>query len=82
LFKRIVDIKYLKTITIDKDLAFNLHYEPAKELNVKIYFTRPYTSQHKGSIEHRNGVMRRFYSKKTDFIEVTNPEVKRVQKND
>ena len=36
------------------------------------------TSMDKGSIENRNGVMRRPYSKKTCFDEVTNQEVKRV----
>jgi len=80
LLKRMGDNKYLKTITFDNDLAFSLHHEIAKELNVKTYFTRPYTSQDKGSIENRKGVIRRFYPKKTDFNEVSNQEVKRVEK--
>lgn len=80
LLKRMKDNKHLKTITFDNDLAFSLHYEIAEELNVKTFFTRPYTSQDKGSIENRNGVIRRFYPKKTDFNEVSNPEIKRVEK--
>ena len=80
LLKRMEGNKYLKTITFDNDLAFSLHHEIAKELNIKTYFTRPYTSQDKGSIENRNGVIRRFYPKKTDFNEVSNQEVKRVEK--
>ena len=80
LMKRMQDNKDLKTITFDNDQAFSLHHEIAKELNVKTYFTRPYTSQDKGSIENRNGVIRRFYPKKTDFNEVTVDNVKKVEK--
>ena len=80
LMKRMQDNKHLKTITFDNDQAFSLHHEIAKELNVKTYFTRPYTSQDKGSIENRNGVIRRFYPKKTDFNEVTVDNVKKVEK--
>ncbi len=80
LMKRMQDNKYLKTITFDNDQAFSLHHEIAKELDVKTYFTRPYTSQDKGSIENRNGVIRRFYPKKTDFNEVTVQNVKKVEK--
>ena len=78
--KRLVDNKYVKTITFDNDQAFSLHHEIAKELGVKTYFTRPYTSQDKGSIENRNGVIRRFYPKKTDFNEVSKKDIRRVEK--
>lgn len=80
LMKRMQDNKHLKTITFDNDQAFSLHHEIAKELNVETYFTRPYTSQDKGSIENRNGVIRRFYPKKTDFNEVTVNDIKKVEK--
>ncbi len=80
LMKRMVGNKHIKTVTFDNDQAFSLHHQIAKELGVKTYFTRPYTSQDKGSIENRNGVIRRFYPKKTDFSEVTVKDVKRVEK--
>ena len=80
LMKRLVDNKYLKTITFDSDQAFSLHHEIAKQLGVKTYFTRPYTSQDNGSIENRNGVIRRFYPKKTDFNEVSKKDIRRVEK--
>ena len=47
---------------------------------MKTYFTRPYTSQDKGTIENRNGVTRRFYPKKTDFNEVSKNDIKKVEK--
>jgi len=79
LMKRLSKNKHLKTITFDNDFAFGLHDEIAKELGIKTFFTRPYTSQDKGSIENRNGTIRRFYPKKTDFNDVLAKDVKRVE---
>ena len=70
----------IKTMTFDNDQAFSLHEEIANELNIKTYFTRPYTSQDKGTIENRNGVIRLFFPKKTDFNLVDNKEIKRVER--
>ena len=67
-------------MTFDNDQAFGLHQEIAQELNIKTFFTRPYTSQDKGSVENRNGVIRRFYPKKTDFTKVSANDVKKVEK--
>ena len=80
ILKRMKNNKHLKTMTFDNDQAFGLHQEIAEELGVKTFFTRPYTSQDKGSIENRNGVIRRFYPKKTDFKNVTAYDVKKVEK--
>lgn len=79
LMKRMADNQHLKTMTFDNDMAFSLHYEIAKELSIKTYFTRPYTSQDKGSIENRNGVIRRFYPKKTDFNLITDKNISKVE---
>ena len=67
-------------MTFDNDQAFGLHQQIAEELNIETFFTRPYTSQDKGSIENRNGVIRRFYPKKTDFTQVTASDVKKVER--
>lgn len=71
---------YLKTITYDNDLSFANHTFINKQLNTKSYFTRPYTAQDKGTIENRNGVIRRFFPKKTDFSLISHPTVKKVEK--
>ena len=39
----------IKTITFDNGQEFAYHYKMAQDLNVKTYFTRPYTSQDKGT---------------------------------
>lgn len=69
----------LKTITFDNDQAFSMHEKIAEKLNVKVYFTRPYTSQDKGTIENRNGIIRMFFPKKTDFNAISKAEIKRVE---
>ena len=47
--------------------------------NLKTYFTTPYTSQEKGTVENRIGVIRRFFPKKTDLRNVTNERIKQVE---
>ena len=69
----------LHTITFDNDKGFADHMEIAKALHVKTYFTRPYTSQDKGTVENRIGQIRRFFPKKTDLSIVSSAQVKRVE---
>ena len=63
---------YIKSITFDNGKEFARHKEIAKEFNVKTYFTTPYTSQEKGTVENRIGVIRRFFPKKTDLNKISN----------
>lgn len=80
IIKRLKQMPPLKTITFDNDQAFSMHETIARELNVQTYFTRPYTSQDKGTIENRNGIIRMFFPKGTDFNLVSLAEIKRVEK--
>ena len=79
IIKRLRHMPSVKTITFDNDQAFSQHEKIAAALGVKTYFTRPYTSQDKGTIENRNGTIRRFFPKKTDFNNISENEVKRVE---
>lgn len=71
---------WIKTMTYDNDLAFAAHSTVNKKLNTKSFFTRPYTSQDKGTVENRIGVLRRFFPKKTDFTIVSPKQVRHVEK--
>jgi IS30 family transposase len=71
---------WLKTMTYDNDLAFAAHASVNKALKTKSFFTHPYTSQEKGTVENRIGVLRRFFPKKTDFTTVTTKRVREVEK--
>lgn len=68
-----------KTLTFDNDQAFNQHEKVGKALNAKTYFTRPYTSQDKGTVENRIGVLRRFLPKGTDLTFVTSNQLKAIE---
>ena len=71
--------KTIRTLTFDNDLAFAQHEKIAKELDVKTYFTRPYTSQDKGIVENRIGVTRHFFPKGTDMTMVHYNTIKSVE---
>ncbi len=71
--------KWIRTFTFDNDSAFMKHYRLAEKLGVQTYFTRPYTSQDKGSIENRIGVLRRFLPKSTDLSLVSNGRLKQIE---
>ena len=72
---------WIKTITFDNGKEFAYHYKIAQDLKAKTYFTRPYTSQDKGTVENRIGVLRRFFPKKTDLTMITEKRIKEVEKS-
>jgi IS30 family transposase len=57
----------LKTITFDNGLENALHDKIDAALGTVSYFCKPYHSWEKGSIENRNGILRRFFAKKHDW---------------
>ena len=73
-------LQTIKTLTFDNDLAFASHEKIAEVLKVKTYFTRPYTSQDKGTVENRIGVIRRFFPKGTDMTKVHWNTIKSVER--
>lgn len=70
---------WIKTITFDNGKEFAEHQKIAQLLNAKTYFTRPYTSQDKGTVENRIGVIRRFFPKKTDLRNIHITRIKEVE---
>jgi len=73
------DAHWIKTITFDNDSAFMQHHQIGKHLRASTYFTRPYTSQDKGSIENRIGVLRRFLPKSTDLSLISAAQLKQIE---
>jgi len=69
----------IKTLTFDNDLTFKRHYKIGEALEANTYFTRPYTSQDKGTVENRIGTIRRFFPKKTDLRLITDQEIQLVE---
>lgn len=69
----------VKTITLDNGTEFALHDQIEKELNTVVYFAHPYSPWERGLNENTNGLIRKFYPKGTDFSEVTDEDLLRVQ---
>ena len=68
-----------KTLTRDRG-SENIKYENLAEvLEMQVYFAHPYSSWERGSNENLNGLIRRYFPKKTDFQTVTDEEIQRVE---
>ena len=67
------------TLTFDNDKAFAEHERVARKIKASSYFTRPYTSQDKGTVENRIGVIRRFIPKGTDLRKITDDQIKHIE---
>jgi IS30 family transposase len=67
------------TLTFDNDKAFSCHSELARKMELETYFTRPYTSQDKGTVENRIGVLRRFLPKKTNLSFVSEKMLNEIE---
>jgi IS30 family transposase len=81
IIKRLAKSKHpVHTITFDNDKGFSDHMRVVSALNADTYFTRPYMSQDKGTVENRIGQLRRFFPKKIDLSNVTDDQVKRVER--
>jgi IS30 family transposase len=67
-----------KTLTYDNGLENALHELTNRVLGVKSYFCKPYHSWEKGSIENRNGILRRYFPKKHDWRLTTQKKIDKV----
>jgi len=65
-----------RTITADNGKEFAGHALVSEEPGSKFYFARPYHSWERGLNEHTNGLVRGCFPKGTDFLEVTDGEVR------
>lgn len=69
----------LHTITSDNGKEFAGHREVNQALNAPYYFCDPYCSWQRGSNEQVNGLIRRTFPKGTDFSQVTEGEIQRLE---
>ena len=76
--KRLLGGQKVYTLTSDNGSEFALHKEIAKALDAKYLFADAYSSYQRGSNEHDNGMIRRYFPKKTDFKQVTDEELQKA----
>lgn len=74
-----IPIQYRKTLTRDRGPE-NMGYKEIEDvLDMSCYFAHAYSSWERGSNENLNGLIRRFFPKKTDFRNISDTEIQRVE---
>jgi len=71
--------EYRKTLTRDRGIENMGWLDIERTLSLNVYFARAYCSQDRGSNENLNGLVRRFFPKKTNFAKVSDDEVRRAE---
>ena len=66
------------TLTLDNGKEFSAFKALEQPLGFNIYFADPYCSWQRGTNEHTNGLIRRYFPKKTDFSSITNEQLQNV----
>jgi len=67
------------SITYDNG-SENTHHEAINQaLKMTSYFCEPYHSWEKGTVEQTNGLIRRYFPKKTNFNEISNDMIRYVE---
>ena len=64
--------------TIDNGPEMHLHGELGAQLGMNTYFADPYSAWQRGTNEHHNGRVRRYFPKGTDFSRVSEEELQDV----
>jgi len=66
---------FVKTITFDNGKEFTLHEKIAEVLDCETYFAKPYSSWERGQNENANGLLRQYFPKAMELIDVTIKDV-------
>jgi len=66
---------FVETITFDNGKEFSFHKEVASKLSCDAYFAKPYHSWVRGQNENANGLLRQYFPKSMELIEVTRKQV-------
>ena len=73
------NITHIHSITYDNGCEFAGHEDVNKVLLCQSYFCNAYHSWEKGMVENINGLIRRFLPKGTNFDNITDEQIKRIE---
>ncbi len=80
LFQRILGELYVsQSLTVDNDIVFRRHEELSSMMGVPIYFTFPYHSWEKGTVENMNKWIRQYVKKGSDISSYTDEYIREVE---
>lgn len=68
------------TLTVDNGKEFYDHRQLAEATGVTVYFTHPYSSTERASIENLNGLVRYYLPKRTSFATLTQRRLNELEK--
>lgn len=71
--------KQVHSITNDNGPEFDGHRATALKIKTDIYFNHPYSSWQRGTNENTNGLIRQYFKKGTDFDQVSDWEIAKVE---
>ena len=69
----------IHTITADNGKEFAKYQEIVENLKISFYFCKSYHSWERGANENRNGLIRQYIPKGTDFSEITDEFVSWIE---
>jgi len=67
--------RFVKTITFDNGKEFSFHEEISNKVECDTYFAKPYHSWERGQNENANGLLRQYFPKSMELIDVTTKQV-------
>jgi IS30 family transposase len=67
-------------MTCDNGKEFSEFKTFEKQLEMQVYFARPYAAWERGTNENTNGLLREFFPQGTDFTKVTDRQVAKAVK--
>ena len=80
LFQKVLGGLFLvSTLTIDNDIVFRKHAELSEMIGAPVYFTHPYHSWEKGTVENMNKWIRQYVPKKSDISKLTDEYVHMIE---
>jgi len=71
--------KLRRSITLDNGPENSAHQKVGGALGIDSYFCHPYCASERGTVENRNGFIRRYLTKKTNFATISDETLKRIQ---
>lgn len=69
----------VKSISLDNGSEFSEFHELEKDLSTLVYFAEPHKPWQRGTNENTNDIVRYFFPKGTDFLSVTEEDVRFVE---
>jgi IS30 family transposase len=78
-FKTIPD-ELRKTLTYDQGKEMSQHAQFTIDTGIQVFFAHPGSPWERGTNENTNGLIRQYFPKGTDFAQVSEEEIKKVQR--